>query len=371
MTTPRQTRTARGVPEWLRAVVRVLSAAVWPRDPIRRYRWTYAAAVLLLVWSTYSFQTYRILGSGVVVLLPVVGTVFGYLWALLLADELLGLAPNWPGLQRAVRHLKWWSLGVLGVYGVFALSLWLNSATLAPLENLPARITAFRTVDLGPVAYRAVVLETDAPQPARQVVLGTPQDEPNLYVGQPVQVLVRRGVLGGARVLRIHRDMEQYYLRMLQVAPDARVALEALVSQYATDGKFAEAMTWDATLRSRYPDAYEPTLLLGQRLTNAKRFADAIPTLRAAAAVSQEYEVLYALGYALAWGRQRDEAVRVLREATAADPTDWRAFYSLGYVYAALGRASEARAAWTTVLELLPQFPEVEQNLRNLPAPTS
>jgi Flp pilus assembly protein TadD len=129
-------------------------------------------------------------------------------------------------------------------------------------------------------------------------------------------------------------------------------------------------MAWDATLRSRYPDEYEATLRLGQRLTDAKRFRDAITVFRHAAAISREYEVLYALGYALAWGGQRDEAAQILREATQADPTDWRAFYSLGYVYSDLSRYSEARVAWTKTLELLPNFPEVQQNLRRLPAQT-
>jgi Flp pilus assembly protein TadD len=259
----------------------------------------------------------------------------------------------------------------MGGYGVLALGLWVNSTSSAPLENIPAQIVALRTVDLGPVAYRTVMVETATPQPERKVLLGNARDEPNLYAGQEIQLIVRNGVLGLARVLRIHRDMEKYYLRMLQVAPDARVALEALVGLYAGDGKFAQAIAWDAALRSRYPDEYETTLHLGQRLTDAKRFAEAITVLRHAAAISREYEVLYALGYALAWGREREEAAQILREATALDPTDWRAFYSLGYVNAALGRVPEARAAWTTVLTLLPNFPEVEQNLRGLPAQTS
>jgi Flp pilus assembly protein TadD len=359
------------LPGWLRAVFRALGGTLFGHSPVRRYRWTYAAVGVLLAFSTYSFSTYRVLGNGFVVLLPVVGTVFGYLWAILLADELLDLFPSRPWVLRVVRRLKWWSLGLMGGYGVLALGLWVNSTSSAPLENIPAQIVALRTVDLGPVAYRTVMVETATSPSERKVLLGNARDETNLYAGQEVQLIIRRGVLGLARVLRIHRDMEKYYLRMLQVAPDARVALETLVGLYAGDGKFAQAISWDAALRSRYPDEYEMTLHLGQRLTDAKRFAEAITVLRHAAAISREYEVLYALGYALAWGREREDAARILREATAVDPTDWRAFYSLGYVYAALGRVPEARAAWTTVLTLLPNFPEVEQNLRGLPAPTS
>jgi hypothetical protein len=79
------------LPDWLRAVLRGLRNTLFGHSPVRRYRWTYAAAGVLLAFSTYSFSTYRVLGNGFVVLLPVVGTVFGYLWAILLADEILDL----------------------------------------------------------------------------------------------------------------------------------------------------------------------------------------------------------------------------------------------------------------------------------------
>jgi Flp pilus assembly protein TadD len=251
-----------------------------------------------------------------------------------------------------------------------ALALWVNSASSAPLADIPARIVSIRTIDLGPVVYRAVALEALDNTPGQQLILGNTQDQRTLYAGQDVRVIGRRGILGLTRVLQVHQDMEKYYLRMVEAAPHARVALERLVGIYGEDGKFTQAIAWDATLRARYPDEYERTLWLGQRLSDAKRFAEAITVFRHAAAVSRGYEVLYSFGYALAWGGKRDEAAEILHEATVADPTDWRAFYSLGYVYSGLGRYAEARVAWTKVLELLPHFPEVEQNLRQLPART-
>jgi Flp pilus assembly protein TadD len=351
----------------LRGLLRHLGEVLWGHNPVKRYRWTYAAVALLLGYSTYSFITYRVLGNGFVVLLPIVGTAFGYLWAILLADELLGLFPRHPRLGRLIGWLKWGSLGLMGGYGVLALGLWMNSVSSAPLVSLPARIVSLRTVDLGPVSYRAVTLEAVGGAPGRQTILGSAADQRTLYADQEVQVITRRGVLGFTRVLRVHQDMERYYLRMVEVAPNARVALERLVGIYAEDGEFTQAIAWDTTLRLRYPDEYETTLQLGKRLTDARRFADAVTVFRHAAAVSREYEVLYALGYALAWSGKRDEAVQTLREAIQVDPDDWRAYYSLGYVYVGLGRHSEARTTWTKVLELLPNFPEVEQYLRRLP----
>ena len=58
----------------LRGLLRHLGEVLWGHNPVKRYRWTYAAVALLLGYSTYSFITYRVLGNGFVVLLPIVGT---------------------------------------------------------------------------------------------------------------------------------------------------------------------------------------------------------------------------------------------------------------------------------------------------------
>lgn len=355
---------------WLSQRISLRGVWAWliaDQNPVCRYRLTYAAVLGLVVWSTRVCTAYRVLGYPLVAVLPVVGTLAGYLWAILLANELLWLFPADPRLAQVIHRVKWGSLLVIGAYGGLAVGHWVNGESRDPVVSLPARITSIRDVNLGAVAYRAMALESVE---GRQAILGNASDQWDLYAGQDVRLTVRRGRLGLRRVLQVHGDMEKYYLRMLQVAPGARVALERLVGIYADRGDFARAMEWDDTLRTRYPDEYETTLHLGERLTDAKRFQDAIRVLRKAAAVSQEYDVLYALGYALAWGGSRDEAAQYLEKATEVDPTDWRAFYSLGYVYSGLGKYPEAKAAWGKVLQFLPHFPEVEQNLRALNART-
>jgi len=83
-------------------------------------------------------------------------------------------------------------------------------------------------------------------------------------------------------------------------------------------------------------------------------------------AIKREYESLYLLGYALAVSGKKEESIGYLVEAAALDPTDERAFYSLGYVYRDTGRPEEAKQAWRKVLELMPNFPEVQRNLQSL-----
>jgi Flp pilus assembly protein TadD len=78
------------------------------------------------------------------------------------------------------------------------------------------------------------------------------------------------------------------------------------------------------------------------------------------------HDVLYMLGYALAWAGEKDEAEKYLIEATELDPTDYRAFYSLGYVYRDTSRYERAKEAWAKVLKLFPNFPEVGNNIRSI-----
>ncbi len=82
--------------------------------------------------------------------------------------------------------------------------------------------------------------------------------------------------------------------------------------------------------------------------------------------MKRDYETLYLYGYALAWANKKFDAEKYLSEATLLDPTDYRAFYSLGYVYRDTGRPAEAKKAWQTVLKLMPHFPEIENRLRSL-----
>jgi hypothetical protein len=338
------------------ALLRAHGAMLW-------YPVKYGTLLGLIVWATFCFLRYRVVGDAWLTVMPIIGTATAYAWVVLLADELLQLFPLTRPVMQSVRTLKWMLYAVVGVYAVMALGLWANSLGQYPVERLAGKIQGIRPAHLGVMQFEAIVLEGLAPSATQTILRSTP-DSWDLYPAEEVELTVQRGTLGLMRVLDVHRDNERYYLRMLKVAPDAHVALEGLVRLYTARSRFPQAVEWDAVLRGRYPDEFEVTMQLGKSLTEAKQYGMAVSVFRKAIAVSRTYEALYALGYALAWDGKRDEASRVLTEATQLDPTDWRAFYSLGYVYSGLKRYPEARAAWSAVLELLPNFPEVEQRLR-------
>jgi tetratricopeptide (TPR) repeat protein len=61
-------------------------------------------------------------------------------------------------------------------------------------------------------------------------------------------------------------------------------------------------------------------------------------------------------------------AVQDLRQTVTLDPEDYVAFYWLGHAYARMGDYASARAAWSRVLVLNPDYPPAVKQLRKLDA---
>ncbi len=91
-------------------------------------------------------------------------------------------------------------------------------------------------------------------------------DDIGIYAGSDIEIVLRRGLMGLNRVLAINRDYEKYYLKMLSVAPDSKVALEGLVKIYAQMGQFDQATMWYRKLGEKYLTDYTAGCDLGWRL---------------------------------------------------------------------------------------------------------
>jgi tetratricopeptide (TPR) repeat protein len=219
---------------------------------------------------------------------------------------------------------------------------------------------------MGAMRYQSLELRTGGASDGTVYVLRTHRDPSELYVGEDVELLIQRGILSLERVLEVDHDHEKYSLKMLAAAPDSKVALANLIEIYSAKGEFEKAAVLFERLHEKYPDVWEMGVTLGFQLVDAKKFRQAADVFRKVVGARREYEALYGLGYALAWSGQKNEAAVYLKEATELDPTDFRAFYSLGYVYRDTGRYAEAKREWSRVLELIPHFPEVQSNLRSI-----
>lgn len=128
--------------------------------------------------------------------------------------------------------------------------------------------------------------------------------------------------------------------------------------------------------------AFRDTLALSPRATGAYTALGDVEFRRGhtdeAVAAYRQLMVIYPFTYIAELHRQvglfelrggRSEyAVRDLRQAVRLDPEDWVAYYWLGHAYVRVGDFAAARATYSRVLQLNPDYPPAVRQLRILDA---
>jgi tetratricopeptide (TPR) repeat protein len=331
-----------------------------------RYVLPYPFVFTVVSWANSISAHYRIIGNVLFTLMPVVGAMTMYLWIIFLADQFLHFLENHGPVTFIIKKLKILSLIIIGFYAVIAGALWLNGISIDPLITKRTKIISIANVNTGTFNYRRLTIAAWDENMGTRDILLTDKDEAGLYAGEDIEIFVRKGILSLNRVLEIRQDLEKYYFKMLQAAPDSKVAMGGLVNLYSKRNEFDLALDWYDKLLVKFPVEYEIGFDLAGRLVDAKRYKQAVTVLRKVVEVKRDYEVIYMLGYALAWAGEKEEAEKYLTQATDLDPTDFRAYYTLGYVYRDTGRYGKAKEAWGKVLQLLPNFPEVQNNIKSI-----
>jgi tetratricopeptide (TPR) repeat protein len=331
-----------------------------------KYALTYPVVFTVVFWGNSIFMHYRIIGNALFTIMPVVGAMTMYLWILILSDQFLHFLENYGPVTFIIKKLKILSLIIIGLYAMIAAALWLNGISIEPLITKTTKIISISNVNTGTFNYRRLtIVPWDENMGTRDILL-TDKDEAGLYTGEDIEIFVRKGILSLDRVLEIRQDLEKYYFKMLKAAPDSKVAMGGLINLYSKRNEFDLALDWYDKLLIKFPVEYEIGFDLGGRLVDAKRYKQAVTVLKKVVEVKRDYDVVYMLGYALAWAGEKEEAEKYLMQATELDPTDFRAYYTLGYVYRDTGRYGKAKEAWAKVLQLLPNFPEVENNIKSM-----
>jgi tetratricopeptide (TPR) repeat protein len=331
-----------------------------------KYVLPYPFVFTVISWANSIFAHYRIIGNVLFTIMPVVGAMTMYLWIIFLADQFLHFLESHGPVTFIIKKLKILSLIIIGLYAMIAAALWLNGISVEPLITKTTKIISISNVNTGTFNYRRLtIVPWDENMGTRDILL-TDKDEAGLYTGEDIEIFVRKGILSLDRVLEIRQDLEKYYLKMLKAAPDSKVAMGGLINLYSKRNEFDLALDWYDKLLIKFPVEYEIGFDLGGRLVDAKRYKQAVTVLKKVVEVKRDYEVVYMLGYALAWAGEKKEAEKYLMQAMDLDPTDFRAYYTLGYVYRDTGEYGKAKEAWAKVLQLLPNFPEVENNIKSM-----
>jgi tetratricopeptide (TPR) repeat protein len=249
------------------------------------------------------------------------------------------------------------------LYGATALALWVNGMDHSPAVSQKTKIISSSVINLGLFSYRQLSVAGWNGAPGPKKILSEDKDGSALQAGADIEITSAPGVLSLNRVLEIKPDREKFYMNMLKAAPDSQIALAALVDIHSRRKEFEKALEWFDKLQATYPREAGIGKDLAVRLIDSRRYEQAAHVLEKLLEAERDYEALYLLGCTLARAGKKAEAERYLQEAAGLDPSDFRAFQSLGYLYRDAGKKEEAKASWTRVLELFPNFVEAKKNI--------
>src|SRR5262249_17807865 len=171
--------------------------------------------------------------------------------------------------------------------------------------------------------------------------------------------------LGGLtwRQVEVRRDQETLWAHALGVDPRSGLAHNNLASQFAIQGKPAEAIAhWTEAVRLR-PDYADAHLNLGTMLAGRGAFAEAIAHFAEAVRALPDYaKAHHSLATALARQGQLDEAIAHYAEAVRIRPDFALAHYHWANALAEQGKVGAAIERYRQVLRITPDFALAHNN---------
>lgn len=189
----------------------------------------------------------------------------------------------------------------------------------------------------------------------------------NLWGGERVIAHMHGGTLGLPWVSSMERDEEYYYKQALRDSPRSAVIWRSLTRLYQKKKRWDDMMKTIYGYLDVYPYDYTLPAGIGSEMLVTGRFDEAIPLLEYAAGMSKLYEHYQLLGHA--WqAKDKKKAIEIYTASIPLAPDDWEVYFHLAETYSQLGRSQEAVAMYRQVLERRPDFPEMEDLIREVVA---
>ncbi len=199
-------------------------------------------------------------------------------------------------------------------------------------------------------------------------ILAYPWEAATLWGGQPVKVSFREGLFKQPWVLRVEPDEERRLRAILDAVPGAGRVRRQLVDLYIRDGRINEALFATYDHMRIYPNDLPFADHVAGAIFNANVHPLAVPLLEPFLAKRPTLELRRNLGFAYFRAGRKDEGVALMKQAIAMRPDDVVSYYFLGYAYFYAGDSANALPWFERLLELEPNYPEIQERVRTIRA---
>jgi len=328
-----------------------------------------AVATALCCWALYAQQRYRIAAGTPEWAIAWTGMALALFAACLTVRGWIEgrLEPGHQALSlldRAATAGLW----LVGAYVLWSAVLAANAmfdssspvtrrATIAALSRSEAFFDS-----LIPIAWADLVI---AGSPGATRVLLTAEEATLLWGGEAVEVTLYEGAFGLPRIALVTRDEEARHRAVLAISPQAATSWAALASLYAKRQEWPQALDAARTYLQFSANVSPVESIAAERFQRSD-YARSVQFYRLVFERSRSFKSEMLLGWTLAKLGRHDEALPLLEEAVRMNPETFWGYYHLAYAYQYAGKAAPAAEMFREVLKRRPNFPEIQQQLRQL-----
>ncbi len=300
------------------------------------------AACGLGIWMHYQ---YRLQGSTLFLILPLVGAILLVYEFLLIVNQFATSLPRWDPVRSFLARTEW-SAGLLVRLFVYSsLLLYANGvldSTQPQYRAAEIDSEAWKKTAGLPNAYSWVTLRYhDDPDHTTQVLI-TEREKARLWGAQPVSVTIKQGMFGIPTVTAIEQDWGRYGAEILKRAPTATLIWQAKVVFELMHDRWTDGVEGGRKYLQMKPEDWETAQTFGYLLFQGMRYGDSLPFFQHAVQQHPSYDTIQAYGAALNWAGRSEQAAVILKESIPLNPGSWEAYYHLGYVYGDMGQFEEA-----------------------------
>lgn len=328
----------------------------------------YPITIILCIWCIKIQKLYRLPDS--FVFIPFAGYVLSALNLFLLLDSLFVLFNEDGQLRRAMQWIEKGSSIMIRIFVYFTLFIYMNGKlTEKPIVEHKSQILSISKSIIRIVLrinYGWAEIRSWKRPGEIELVLLLPDEIDSLWPGENVSIFTREGILRFSWITKIARYQESYYQGILKIAPKAAIAWKGLIYYYLEAQKLDKAASLGKEYLSIYPDDTDTHIYVGSELAIAGHYAESIDFFEYTISRKPEYEAYRMMGWALSYKGDKERAIEALKKAIEINPNDYRGYYHSGYVYMDLGKHEDAEAMFKKVLEMRPNFPEVQRLLESV-----